>query len=368
MSAPRAVHQLTATAEPGAVGAHTAILQQVLRQRLGVASEVFAEHIRPGMEHVARPLADLGRAVPLGADDVVVYQLAIGSVVADRAADGPHRLVVNYHNLTPVEHLRSWDPGAAHGVEWGRRQLVELAGRADLGLAVSEFNRADLVAAGYRATATAPVLFRLDPAGEADPVLAARLAERRARGPHWLFVGRLASHKCQHHVIRALAATRQAHGVDATLSLVGGPLDGSYAEALRAYVDELGLGGSVELAGPVSPAALAAHYQQADVFVCLSEHEGFGVPALEAMWHGVPVVTLASSALPETVGDAALVLPVEPPGRQPAALAVAAAAHRACTDAALRAVLVRRGLERVDALSPARAADATVAALAPVLG
>lgn len=370
-----AIHQFVATAEAGAVGSHTLALRTLLRDRLGVASEIFTEHIRPPFDGIARPLADYGRTVPARPDDVAVYQMAIGSVVADRLLGGSERLVVEYHNLTPPRYLRSWDPDATYGVEWGLRQLADLGGRAELGLAVSEFNRGDLVGAGFRSSAVAPVL--VDLAGfdrDVDAGLAARLADERAAGPLWLFVGRVAAHKCQHQVVRALAAYRRAYGVDARLALVGGPTQGPYVEALRSYIHELGLAGAVSLTGPVSDATLGAYYQQADVFVCLSEHEGFCVPLVEAMWHRIPIVTLASSAIPETVGGAAIVLPPEGPGgrdpgaddRQPSALAVAAAAERVRCDRQLRAALVDAGAARAEAFSLERSGAAHLAALAPL--
>jgi len=87
------------------------------------------------------------------------------------------------------------------------------------------------------------------------------------------------------------------------------------------------------------------------VFVCLSEHEGFGVPLLEAMAHGVPVIAYSSTAVPATVGDAGVVLPGKEPAR------VAAAAHRVLTDDALRAALAAAAVERVAHFGLARSRD-----------
>jgi glycosyltransferase involved in cell wall biosynthesis len=77
------------------------------------------------------------------------------------------------------------------------------------------------------------------------------------------------------------------------------------------------------------------------VFVCLSEHEGFCVPLLEAMHHRLPIVAFASSAVPETLAGAGVLLPRKDP------TTVAAAVHRVVTDPALREALVGRGAERL---------------------
>ena len=84
------------------------------------------------------------------------------------------------------------------------------------------------------------------------------------------------------------------------------------------------------------------------MFVCLSEHEGFKVPAVEAMHFGLPVVAYAAAAVPETVADAGVLLPAKDP------LLVAAAVDRVMTDDALRADLVAAGHRRAEDFSLAR--------------
>jgi glycosyltransferase involved in cell wall biosynthesis len=148
------------------------------------------------------------------------------------------------------------------------------------------------VAAGYRATTVVPIL--LDP-GEFDREVDAATLDRlrsatAAGGASWLFVGRVVPNKAQHDVVKAFAAYRRVFDPHARLRLVGGTSLPAYADAVARYVDALGLGGAVELTGPVDPGVLSAHYRAADVFVCLSDHEGFCVPILEAMHHDLPIV------------------------------------------------------------------------------
>jgi glycosyltransferase involved in cell wall biosynthesis len=96
---------------------------------------------------------------------------------------------------------------------------------------------------------------------------------------------------------------------------------------------------------------LAAHYRAADVLVCLSEHEGFCVPLLEAMHHEVPVVAYEATAVGETLGDGGILLPSKSPGT------VAAAVHVVLHDPRRRAQLVAAGTRRMRAfdLSATRA-------------
>lgn len=347
----RALHQFVPTFEPGAVGGHMLELQCLAREVLGVEAELFAEFVHPASEGRARRHTDYGRRVAARPGDVLVYHMAIGSVVADFVKDRPERLVVDHHNITPPQMYERWEPAAAYGCSWGRAQLPQLAGRATLGVADSPFNEDELRQAGYPATATAPIL--LDPAifsgteGDADEEILGRLAETKT-GADWLFVGRVSPNKCQHDVVKAFAAYRRLYDPGARLHLVGGSSSPAYWSALEGYAAALGLASAVRLTGPVSAGGLLAHYRAADVFVCLSEHEGFCIPLLEAMASKVPVVAFASSAVPGTLGDAGVLLGSKRPAT------VSAAVHRVVSDQALRAALVAAGTTRLHHFSPER--------------
>ena len=105
--------------------------------------------------------------------------------------------------------------------------------------------------------------------------------------------------------------------------------------------------------GFVPDATLAALYRLASVFVFPSLYEGFGLPPLEAMASGTPVITSNVSSLPEVVGDAALLIDPTSPD------AIAAAMTRVLEEPELRADLIRRGHERVKAFSWARSVART---------
>jgi glycosyltransferase involved in cell wall biosynthesis len=336
-----ALHQFVPTFEPGAVGAHTLEVQRLWRESGRGESEIFAEHFRGGF--TGHRFTDYGtRRFPARPDDVLVYQMAIGSTVADFVRDRGETLVLNHHNLTPVEYLDKWEPTATWGVQWGHAQLRELAGRTSLAVAVSHYNATQLQEAGYRRIEVAPLLVDMA-TFEAEAEAVAALEGAKANGGRdWLFVGRLAANKCQHDVVRAFAMYRAVYDPQARLHLVGGAPADAYRSALETLVYSLRLEGAVAITGGVSPAALAAYYRTADVFVCLSEHEGFCAPVIEAMHHSVPVVAFAAAAVPETVGDAALLLPSKRPA------VVAAAVDRVVTDDAVRSALVAAGHSRVD--------------------
>ena len=133
---------------------------------------------------------------------------------------------------------------------------------------------------------------------------------------------------------------------------LGGPRLASYEESCRKLVAELGIGDSVIFHGRVEHDELKALYAGADAFVCMSEHEGVGLPLLESMYCGLPIVAFGASAIPETIGDGGVVLPTKRPAT------VAAAVHRLLSDETLRTTLqanASRQVQRFDFESARRA-------------
>jgi glycosyltransferase involved in cell wall biosynthesis len=349
-----AVHQFLPTFAAGdAIGNHVLRVRDVLRAA-GYESEIFADDIHLGVRRQARPYREF--KAPGGGSTLMLYHLSTGSpmaaFLAEQADGGKAQLAVYYHNITPAEFFDPWELGAAESMRTARGQLRKLAGPTRFAMANSTYSEAELREEGYADTCVVPVLMDFsDFDAAADPATLARL--RRAAAPggaHWLFVGRLAPNKCQHDVIGAFAAYRRLFDPAARLTLVGGKTSELYRQALGELVSEFGLGAAVEVADVVTFPVLLAHYRSASVFVCLSQHEGFCVPVLEAMHCGVPVVALAASALPETVGEAGLLLDDHDP------VLVATAVHRVITDASLRQDLVSAGRERVEHFSPTNTA------------
>ncbi len=350
------VHQIVPTLSLGdAVGSHTLAVRDALRAA-GLRSEIFSDDIAPALQAEARSLDALPPPGAAGAAGVaLLYQCSIGNEVVDRLLARPEPLIVDYHNLTPVAQLLRWAPDMAHLVGWGRGQLGDLAARSVLGLGDSSYNTAELAAAGFARTAVVPILLDVADLRHPHPVRTDRPGRR------WLFVGRVVPNKAQHDVVLALAWYRAVHDAAAELHLVGRDAAPAYTSALRTLVGELDLGDAVHLVGGVDDDELAAHYAAADVFVCLSDHEGFCIPVLEAMANEVPVVAYASSALPETVGSGGLLLPSKDPAL------VAGAVHRLATDLPLQAAMVEQGTARVESFDRSRTAPLLLDALGSVL-
>lgn len=347
-------------APQSAVGADIEGMRQALAQR-GIEVRLFAG------EGPAEPLsAFLPWARAAGAVAILHHTIAWPpGTAAFLRAPGPR--VFRYHNVTPPLSFLPYSPAWAAGAALGRAEtrLVLRRARPALNLPCSRYSAQELLARGAPADRTRVLAPWERPATAVapDPRELARLDDGRV---NLLFVGRRSPHKGLHHLVEAAAQWRRRWPDEALrLLLVGGgdPRLGAYDRALRRRIDRLGLGAVVELPGAVRQEVLEACYARAAVFLLASQHEGFCVPVVEAFRRGVPVVAVSRTAVPETAGDAAVLLP----DFQPAA--IAQAAHALVHDPARRAALVAAGRARVQAADDAAGwAERFFAALRPLLG
>ena len=267
----------------------------------------------------------------------------------------PQRKLLISHNITPARWFWDHDPQAAVVCALGRKQLPRFAAAVDVAAGVSLYNARE-----FGSDTVIPILF--DPAGLGAPKPAQPADRTPPAAPTILFVGRLAPHKRQDAVIRAFELYRRRHAPDARLVLVGAPINWAYDGAMRELAEELSPG-RVTIESGLTREQLAERWRSADAFLCLSEHEGFCIPLLEAFHFGVPVVARAIGGIPEVTGDAALLLGPEDDESVAAELLALAVA-----DGELRAELRERGAARVAAYAPretARTLRSALESLAP---
>jgi L-malate glycosyltransferase len=359
-----AVHQFVPSlAARDAIGVHVQRVQRALRE-MGYRSDIYVGWTDLPPRPDVRPYQSFLDDGAADDDTWLLYQSSTGSPMARFVMGCTQPKIVNYHNITPPEFFEPWEPTVATALDMGVRQLADLAPVTQLAIADSEFNREDLLRVGYGETTVVPILFdAADLDGDADPLLGARLtADKHTGGTEWLFVGRLCPNKAQHDLIKAFAAYRIACDPKARLRLVGGSSSHLYETCLRSFVHEIGCETAVTFAGSVTPQEMTAYYRNADVFVCLSRHEGFCVPLLEAMYHRIPIVALRATAVPETLAAAGIVLSSASPAL------VVAAVDRIRTDDRLRAALVEAGSRRLHAFDLARSRERFGAAIRACCG
>jgi glycosyltransferase involved in cell wall biosynthesis len=297
------IHQWVPAAHRGdAIGDSARAVRDMLRG-LGHESDIFANTIDDDMRDEARPFAepDATRA------DVTIFHFALPSPMTEAFARLRGAKVLQYHNITPAAFFAPYDPGLFRLAAIGRRELATLAGRVDLALGDSDFNRRELEALGFTRTGVMPIAVNTARITEAPrrPALERILGDGLV---NILFVGRIVPNKkIEDHIKLAEMYKRY---VDAYYRFIFvGRYDGvpRYYAQIRALVNEYEmLSDRFWFTGPVPDEDLAAFYRWADAYVSLSEHEGFCVPLVEAMAADVPVVAYGAGAVPETLGGAGL--------------------------------------------------------------
>ncbi len=353
----RQVHQLLATLSYGdAIGNEALAIQAHLRQA-GYASDIFAEGVHPRVAQLARPLWEY-RSVS-SPETLCVFHFSIGGAAGPMIYHAPDRLAIIYHNITPPQWFIGFHRLLAQLCYHGRRELAAFAPRTELALGDSEFNRHELEEAGYTQTGVLPIVMDFSVYGRPSSPLVHRLYDDDRT--NIVFVGRVIPNKKIDDLIRVFAIYQRFLDPRARLLLVGDHRGQErYLDRLKEMVAALDVR-EVVFTGHVDQDELLAHYRLADVFLCLSEHEGYCVPLVEAMHFGVPVVAYAAGAVPDTLRGGGVLLQDKSPEL------VAELLHMLVTDGNLR----RRVLATQErAMTEIRATDfgeLLRARLAPVL-
>jgi L-malate glycosyltransferase len=292
-----------------AVGNHTLAMRSVLAHQ-GMGGEILTTMSHPDVkavtrdwrEHTANDSRDSGCCV------VLLYQAYVSAPeLTDFLHSRDEPLVVYYHNITPPNLIDAYDPPAAALMLQGRTELRRLAPRIRMGLAASRFSAMELHDFGVREVRVLPPYGRGFTNGMADGGYLQELRDSK-EGIDILFVGRVAPHKGHRYLLQMGAVLQASYSRRIRMFFVGPRGPEPYMFALHGLVERLGLEATTIFTDAVSDARLAAHYQAADVFVCMSQHEGYCLPLVEAMRAGVPIVAYRAGAVPETLGDGGILL------------------------------------------------------------
>jgi glycosyltransferase involved in cell wall biosynthesis len=353
------IHQVLVGAAPG-----DAITEMARRLRAGLqsvgASEIYAFGIDAGTDPAIRPLQELP---PPDGSSMLVYHSSYGRPeMTDLLARRRQRLVLVHHNVTPSKYFIEHDPAFAVGLEWARTELTHLRDRVALAIAVSEYNRRDLEALGYRDVRVVhaglePMRLLSEPSDHAFEALLARTFP----GGFVLGVSQLLPHKRQDTLIGAMHLVQYVHQHDLGLALIGPARMAGFAHGLERFAESLRVR-PCWIVGRATDRQLAAAYRMADVFVSTSEHEGLGIPPLEAMAFGVPAIVRGAGGVPEAVGSAGLVLPEEA-GPELFAEAIV----RIRSDRRLRDAVVGAGHRRAAAVSAEDSVGEVVSLISQVM-
>ena len=294
------VHQFTPSVAAGdGVSQGLFYTQQLLRE-LGYVSTIYANHIDDALK---------GRVLHIdeyqaSAHNILLYHHSIGHEHHDLIMGFPDHRVLVYHNITPSHFFKNV-PHLKQACDQGREQLAHALPYIEASYADSDYNADELISLGYREPQVIPILVDVD-----QCLSRAEHASRSAFDKeHFniLFVGRIVSNKNQHQLVDVLYSIKQQETAKPVkLYLAGGVSEPDYMDFVNAHINALGLEDSVEVLGKVPDAELYDCMCSADLFLCLSEHEGFCMPILESICCGAPVLAYQAGGIATTLGEAGL--------------------------------------------------------------
>jgi glycosyltransferase involved in cell wall biosynthesis len=357
-----AIHQLLHTLSYGdAISGEVFALRRSL-QEFGVETCIFALNVnhkyREGkyigqVEEIKQVPsrdgndANLGLVTParIKAGDTIILHYSLGSPLNNYfcSVEGVKRVIL-YHNITPSKWYAPVNSRVARDIEAGIADLPMVCHTADLVLADSEFNQCELL----KFNLTAKVLeLPLDPERwdvAANPGIAELMARSNVRNV--LHVGRIAPNKCIEDVIKSFYFYHHYIDKNSRLWIVGIDIDTElYSFALKRLVYDCGLDDVVTFTGAVADEELRSFYEGADVYLCMSEHEGFCLPVIEALHYELPVIAYNAGALPKTLGGSAILVDEKKFAH------IAELMNEVIGNESLRNSLISAGKERVAKLS-----------------
>lgn len=267
-------------------------------KNLGLESHIFVLESDADIAPETLPLSEFHKYADN--NSTVILHYALPSILSSLFAQSPGKKILVYHNITPIEFLRGY-PAYQRLADLGRQQLMSLKDTINLAVADSEYNRQELEVLGFHPTVTIPIFTDFSYfAKPSNPVLNKMFDDDFI---NLIYVGRITPNKCQHDVIRLYGFFKKYVRERSRLFLVG-KYDGfeNYYYQLLKFGTELKLG-DLYITGRVDTAELTSYYRMSHIFISMSEHEGFGVPLIESMYLGIPVMAFKAAAVPHTLGD-----------------------------------------------------------------
>jgi glycosyltransferase involved in cell wall biosynthesis len=274
-----------------AVSNQVVSFDRMLRSMFNLRTEIYAVGFHPERMSICKPI----ELMELEERDIVIYHFSgyakesAAKVVSQKAVK-----ILHYHNITPHEFFASDSP-LYDLCKRGREQLAQLIEKFDFFTADSDYNIRELIGLGIPQGKTLVIPISVD----TEPVRERKPQELKT---NILFVGRIAENKRQDKLVEAYGRLLSNGRRLGNLVLVGNyDKDSQFYHYVTKVVERLGLRDRVYMTGKVSDQELKELYSRSSLYLSMSEHEGFGVPLLEACRYDIPVLALARAAVPETL-------------------------------------------------------------------
>jgi len=277
-------------------------IQKMLIQ-MGCHSEIYVEHVAPELKEKLKHFSEY----PSSEDNILLLHHSMGHDQDEWIKNLKDKIVLVYHNITPESFFPKENPFHHYSIK-GRQQLDILKHKSIGGIGDSQLNVDELISRGFGLNQTKVIPMLFDIKEIKSHSWNHELFDKESRTFNLLFVGRVSENKCQHDIIEVFNKFHQMSDKKTKCFIVGGLSGDDYEYRLRNIIREYDLEESVILTGKVTDEDLYAYYRLADVFICLSEHEGFGIPLVESMVFDLPIIAIDNSNIKNTLNGGGILL------------------------------------------------------------
>jgi len=287
-----------------AIGDTAFHLKQYLESQ-GFLSDIYCLSHDRELAAISKPFASFPKPQP---SDITILHFALPSPLTQAFIRLPSRKVIIYHNITPHEFFAPFSKEMERISRIGREELKLLSPHVELSLADSEYNRQELAALGFKQTEVFPLF--IDYEKYKKPMSRFVYDLFKDGRTNILFVGRIVPNKRIDALIKVLFYYKKYISPLVRLIVVGKTSSlPKYYESLVRLADEFYLKPEeICFAGHIPDEEMYALYRASDVFLSLSEHEGFGLPFVESLVFDLPVVAYDCTAVPYTLENAGILI------------------------------------------------------------
>ena len=282
----------------------------------GLGAVMYAETFDPFFKDWIVSKKMLSKLISEPSNTLILHHSTYSACGEDLFDQAACKIVIKYHNITPVQFYLGYQglEGAAllGRLQKGRLQNQKFAdSRRPYTLLVdSEFNGVDFfsLSENEKPFTVVPPFHLVHEMSSVKPSSEVFLELDSFSGIKLLYVSRICPNKAQLDLVDVIDQFLHHYGTEVRLYLIGKVTDRAYGQELVDRVNRLGLGRYIHLKENISFSELVTFYQKSSLFLLPSEHEGFGVPIIEAQFSRLPIIAHATTAIPETCGDGALLL------------------------------------------------------------
>ena len=291
------INQYTPSITKGDGVSNSLFIIKKLLQEANITSSIYANQIDKTLQHKVKHIS----SYQPNKNHILLYHYSIYDDFCEKIISFSDKKILIYHNITPHFYFKS-HPFLHLVCKKAREQLQQIKEHFIATIADSNYNKKELDYYGYKNTTTIPLLIDSTQERKIDH----SILQANAQNYNIIFVGRVTPNKAQHLLIQTLYFLKQKTDLNLKLHLIGAISDQNYLAFIKEQIENLSLSESINLTKKVSHKELNAYYEVADLFLSLSEHEGFCIPLVEAMLSDTPALAYASTAIITTLPKSSL--------------------------------------------------------------